>query len=195
MADVKNVKDAEDLSVVTVSAKVIGKIIGVGDRQVRNLAESGILKRNRRGQYLLVDSLANYIMALKVQKAGETVRTDFDEPLDLNREKAVHEHIKTMITDIKLQLIRGQVHKSEDVERVMLDMFEKFRSKLNALPAKLAPRLANKDKVYIQGYLRKEIDDVLMELSEYNARDFYSDEHIDIGEEDILAAGGETDEK
>lgn len=50
-----------DVSAVTVSAKVLANIIGVGDRQVRNLADEGILVRNSHGRYLLEKSVKNYI--------------------------------------------------------------------------------------------------------------------------------------
>ena len=55
-----------DVSAVTVSAKVLANIIGVGDRQVRNLADEGILVRNSHGRYLLEKSVKNYIMNLKI---------------------------------------------------------------------------------------------------------------------------------
>ncbi len=193
MADVRNIDDMEELSVVTVSAKVLAKIVKVGERQVRNLADIGVFKRNRHGQYLLIESLANYIVTLKVKKAGEAVKAGLDDNLDLNTEKAAHEHLKSMITEIKLQLIRGQVHKAEDVERVMTDMFEKFRSKMSALPAKLAPKLEGKDKIFIQDRLVEEIYSALLELSAYNAMDFYSDEHIEIEDEDVMALGEEEE--
>ena len=40
----------DDISMVTVSSRVMGEIIGVGDRQVRNLAEEGVLVRNSHGR-------------------------------------------------------------------------------------------------------------------------------------------------
>ena len=129
-----------DVSAVTVSAKVLANIIGVGDRQVRNLADEGILVRNSHGRYLLEKSVKNYIMNLKISKVGETVTSDFEDgELDLKQEQARHEHIKSMISEIKLQLIKGQVHKSYDVANVITDMFTKFRSKILAIPAEIAP--------------------------------------------------------
>lgn len=100
-SDEKKIKSVDD---ITVSAKVIGEFIGVGDRMVRHLADEGIIKRNSHGRYLLLESVKNYILTLKVSKAGESIKTDFDKDnLDLNHEKAVNEHWKSMITEIKLQ--------------------------------------------------------------------------------------------
>lgn len=183
MADTQN---ADDISIVTVSAKIMGEIIGVGDRQVRNLAEEGILVRNSHGKYLLLKSIKNYIMNLKIAKAGEKVTSDFDEEeLDLEKEKAKNEHFKAMITEIKLQLIRGEVHKSHDVGAVLTDMFTKFRSKMMALPSTLAPKLEGKGKFEIQEKLKEKIEEALHELADYNPADYYSEEYIDIKEDNF----------
>lgn len=177
----------EDISTVTVSARVLAEIIGVGDRQIRNLASEGILVRNSHGRYLLMKSLKNYIINLKIAKAGEKIKSDFDEcELELDNEKAKHEHLKAMITEIKLQLIRGQVHKSEDVGAVITNMFTKFRSKMMALPYKLAPKLVGKEKAEISGILKAEVEFALHELADYKPSDYYPPEYIDSCEDDLL---------
>ena len=189
--DTRKVQSIED---ITVSAKVIGEMIGVGDRMVRHLADEGIIKRNSHGRYLLLESVKNYILTLKVSKAGESIKTDFDkDSLDLNHEKAVNEHWKSLITEIKLQLIKGQVHKSEDVERVMTDMFLNFKNKMLALPHKLAIKLENRERQEIQEKLREEIASALSELADYTPEAFYSDEHIDIEDDVVLHLGDEQD--
>lgn len=190
--DTRKVQSIDD---ITVSAKVIGEMIGVGDRMVRHLADEGIIKRNSHGRYLLLESVKNYILTLKVSKAGESIKTDFDkDSLDLNHEKAVNEHWKSLITEIKLQLIKGQVHKSEDVERVMTDMFLNFKNKMLALPHKLAIKLENRERQEIQEKLREEIASALAELADYTPDAFYSDEHIDIEDDVVLHLGDEQDE-
>ena len=99
-----------DVSAVTVSAKVLANIIGVGDRQVRNLADEGILVRNSHGRYLLEKSVKNYIMNLKISKVGETVTSDFEDgELDLKQEQARHEHIKSMISEARFWLSRRRL--------------------------------------------------------------------------------------
>ncbi|MFG6330046.1 MAG: hypothetical protein K1W06_11370 [Lachnospiraceae bacterium] len=196
MADTQKV---DDISAVTVSSKVMAEIIGVGDRQVRNLANEGILARNSHGRYLLMKSVKNYILNLKIAKAGEKVISDFDESeLDLDNERAKHEHLKSMITEIKLQLIRGQVHKSEDVGAVITNMFTKFRSKMMALPYKLAPKLAGRKKDEIAAVLKNEVEFALRELADYKPSDYYPSEYIDSYEDDFLgvteAEGGSYEE-
>lgn len=147
----------------------------------------GILVRNSHGKYLFLQSVKNYIVNLKLAKAGEKIGCSMDgEHLDWEQEKAKHERLKSMITEINLQLIKGQVHKSEDVGRVITDMFAKFRSKMLALPARIAPRLWKKTKEEITDTLRDEIEGALHELAAYNPADYYSSEHVEFDEDDLL---------
>lgn len=190
-------RNAEDFEELLVSSKVLESLFGVKDRTIRDLADKGIIKRDSHGKYLFWNSAKSYITALKVANAGKsnTKTDDSEADLDLDTEKALHEHVKRQITDIKLQLIKGQVHKAADIEAVMTDMFEKFKSKMTAIPTKMAKRLEGKDKVEIQRILKIEIDNALVELASYNPADFYSDEHIEISEDTIISLGVDETEK
>lgn len=192
MATTRNV---DELHAVTVSAQRLGKILGVGDRMVRHLAEEGVLKRNSHGKYLLVESVKNYILTLKISKTSSNEGELEDGTLDWENEKAIHERIKRQITELKLQVLKGQLHKSEDVERVVNDMLAKFKSKMEAMPAKLARKLEKKSKTQILEILQDEIRSGLEELSEYNPSDYYSDDYIEIEDDYIYSLGEEKDEK
>lgn len=189
-------RSVSDFEEIVVSSKVLESLFGLQDRTIRDLAEKGIIKRDSHGKYLLWNSAKSYITALKVVNASKSntrIYSD-EEELDLETEKAQHEKLKKQITEIKLQLIKGQVHKAEDVEAVMTDMFEKFRSKMTALPAKLGKKLEGKSRAEIQRILKKEIDNALVELANYNPADFYSDEHIEIPREAIGTLTGDENE-
>ncbi len=190
-----SIKNETEFNEILVSSKVLEALFGLKDRSIRDLADKGIIKRDSHGKYLLWESAKSYITFLKVMNTGKGNRTEAiqdNEQLNLDEERAQHERLKRQITEIKLQLIRGQVHKSEDVERVMTDMFAKFKSKLTALPAKMARKLEGKKRIDIQAILKKEIENALRELADYKPSDFYSDEHIEIHGEDIEAlTGGE----
>lgn len=192
MADKKNM---EDLSDITVSQTVLAECLGVSDRMIRHLAEDGIIKRNSRGRYLLLSSVKNYILALKVSKAGKNVPVNASGNVkDLNTEKAIHEHTKNMIAEVRLKLIKGQVHKSEDVGRVLTDMFANFRSKMMALPAKLSRKLEGKERIEIQEILKRDVEAALTELADYSPADYYSDEFIDVDEGNVLNIGDDDEE-
>lgn len=190
----QDTRKIDDISTVTVSSKVLAEITGMSDRHVRNFADEGIFVRNSHGRYLLMKSLKNYIINLKVAKAGEKVISDFGKgELDLENEKAHHEHLKAMVTEIRLQLIKGQVHKSEDVGAVITNMFTKFRSKMTAMPYKLAPKLEGKSRAEIADILKEEINFALSELADYKPSDYYPPEYIDTSEDSLLNIAEEED--
>ena len=177
MADTEKV---QDISSLTVSASVLAKIIGVTtDRRVRSLAQEGIFVKAAQGRYKLMDSMHNYILNMRVANDAMKTHSELEDELDLNSEKAKHERIKRHITELKLALMKGKVHKSEDVEAVMTDMLTNFKTKVLSLPSKLTPQLVNRDKSYILDLLTNEFTELLSELAEYNPADFYGKEYVD----------------
>lgn len=165
-----------DISAITVNSATLEKVIGVSDRRIRQLAEEGIIVRAAKGRYRLMDSIMNYILSLKVEmEASETAALDGE--IDLEAEKAIHERVKRQISELKLQTMKGDLHKSEDVERVMTDMLVAVRTKLLSMPAKLAPRLACRtDADYIRKAVNQEVLEALNELKDYNPKDFHGDD-------------------
>lgn len=174
----------EDIKTMVVSSKTLETLFGVSDRTIRYLAEEGIVERDSHGKYKFMTSVKSYITALKIAGDKKTVEVD-GETLDLDAEKAIHERLKRQITEIKLQLIQGKVHKAEDIEAVMTDMLLRFKSKLEGMPSKLARKLEGENKVDIQRILEEEIRDALTELSEYSPAMFYSDEHIEVKDDNV----------
>lgn len=170
-----------DISAITVNSATLEKIIGVSDRRIRQLAEENTIVRAAKGRYKLMDSIINYILTLKVQMEAGNV--DLDGEIDLEEEKAIHERVKRHISELKLQVMKGDLHKSKDVERVMTDMLISVKTKLLSMPTKLAPLLvARNDVDYIRAAINKEVFEALNELKNYNPKDFHSDEFI--GEEE-----------
>ena len=114
-----------DIDSLTVSAAVLGNIFGVTDRRIRQMAEEGIIVRAAKGRYNLVDSLKNYILSLKLAVDSN----DGDNPdgeLNFEEEKALHERVKRHISEMKLQTMKGELHKADDVRHVMTDMLSSF---------------------------------------------------------------------
>lgn len=164
-----------DISAITVNSAALEKIIGVSDRRIRQLAEENIIVRAAKGRYKLMESITNYILTLKVSlEAAESDTPDGE--LDLDTEKAIHERIKRQISELKLKTMTREVHKSEDVERVMTDMLVSIKTKLLSLPAKLAPILVSRNDIdYVREAIMREVLETLNELKDYNAKEFCCD--------------------
>lgn len=182
--DVVDSYKTTDISAITVNSATLEKILQVSDRRIRQLAEENIIVRVSKGRYRLMESISNYILTLKVSmEAGNSQSVDGE--LNLDEEKAIHERVKRHISELKLKTMQGELHKSEDVERVMTDMLISIKSKLLSMPSKLAPMLvARNDIDFIKRTISAEVLEVLNELKDYNAKDFYDDEYVDIEEDD-----------
>lgn len=172
-----------DISAITVNSATLEKIIGVSDRRIRQLAEEGIIVRTAKGRYKLMESARNYILSLKVSMEASGADLP-DGKLDLEEEKAIHERVKRQISELKLQTMRGELHKALDVERVMTDMLVSVKAKLLSMPTKLAPLLVARENAdYIRTLINKEVLEALNELKDYNPKEFYSGEFV-AGEND-----------
>lgn len=172
-----------DISAITVNSATLEKIIGVSDRMIRYLAEEGVIVRASKGRYKLMASLTNYILNLKVDMEAKGVAVQ-EGDISLEEEKAMHERVKRHISELKLQIMKGDLHKSADVERVMTDMLVSVKTKLLSMPAKLAPILVSHNDIdYIRTALSREVFEALNELKDYNPKDFYSDEYVGDEEE------------
>ncbi|MCI9357251.1 MAG: hypothetical protein HFH59_06840 [Lachnospiraceae bacterium] len=175
--------DTESLKVtnidsITVASAVLEKIFSVSDRRIRQMAEEGIIIRAAKGRYKMVESLRNYILSLKLAAEGVNIE-QIDGEIDLGEEKAIHERVKRHISELKLQTMKGELHKAEDVEMVMMDMLAAFRTRVMSIPSKAAPVLENRDAAYIKDRLTGEVIEALNELKDYDPKAFYSDEYME----------------
>lgn len=165
-----------DISAITVNSATLEKIIGVSDRRIRQLAEENIIIRAAKGRYRLMDSITNYILNLKVEMEANDIKS-VDGELDLEEEKAIHERVKRHISELKLQMMKGELHKSEDVERVMTDMLVSVKTRLLSMPTKLAPILVSRNEIdFIRDTIHQEVLDALNELKEYSPKEFCGDD-------------------
>jgi phage terminase Nu1 subunit (DNA packaging protein) len=176
-------KDLKSKPVVVTTAE-ISEIFGLSDRRVQQLVKEGALVKVSRGKYDLKASVQRYIEYIKEQ-AQKT-----EEELDLTKEKTLLTRANRQKVELELQIMRGELHRSEDVRRVMNDMLGAFRARILAIPSKVAPRLiAQTNAAVIQNIVRNEVYEALQELSEYDPHMFYAHS------KDKLALGNEEDDE
>ncbi|GAQ24231.1 hypothetical protein [Tepidanaerobacter syntrophicus] len=170
-------KKLKSIDGLVVNTKVLANIFGLTERRVRQLVEEGVIDRIGHGRYDLQDSLKKYIAFLRAAASAEVDSSKVKENLDY--EKFLHERAKREKAELELAHLKGELHHSADVEKVMNDMLGAFRSKLLALPAKLAPMLIAQNTVAtIQDMLQNEIYEALKELSNYDPELFYGPKYL-----------------
>ncbi|MFP4976374.1 hypothetical protein ACE6ED_13305 [Paenibacillus sp. CN-4] len=173
-------KSGEQQSEMTLTAVQLSELLGLTPRRVQQLAEEGIIVRSGRGKYNAVGSVQNY-MRFQRENGSTTSEVDYFD------ERALHERAKRKKAELELAVMQGDLHRSGDVELVMNDMIAAFRSRILAMPSKLAPQLVGKDELpVILEMLTREVHEALTELSEYDPQKFYaaSSEFVELSNDD-----------
>ena len=143
-------------------AKAVSRFLDLSERRVRQLRDEKVIVEARRGLYDLIDTNRRYINYLRKRNPESESKVDY------NTERALLVRAKRKNEEYELQLKENQLHASEDIEAVMKDMLVNFKSRLMAIPAKLAPVLCKKtDRAEIFKLLKEHIDEALQELSDF----------------------------
>lgn len=180
-----DVKKIDNVEQVTVSSTVLSNLFGLTTRRIRQLENEGVIQKIARGKYSLQDNIKSYITYIKA--SADLKENKIEEgKIDYDEEHALLERRKREKMELELAAMRGTMHYSEDVERVMNDMLSNFKAKILALPSRAAPRLITFSTIAdIQEVLQNEVLDALNEMSQYNPNDFYSDEYVDVLDDEV----------
>ena len=154
------------------SSETIGKIFGISERRVQQLAGEGILPvvQTRPYKFDLLPTVQTYIKYLsnlaynKEKKVGDNKVAESEKlraEADLKKSKAE-------IVNIQLRELQGKMHRSEDVEAMTNDLVYAVRGLILALPGRLAMdvvQAATPNEA--SALIRAECYKILNELSAY----------------------------
>lgn len=140
------------------TSKVVAQWLCLTERRVRQLRDEGVIVEARPGLYELQPTVARYITYI----GGAGKETLTNERMKLTR-------AKREAAELENELRKGEVHRTEDIERGIKSMFLNIRSRFLALPAKLSPTLATMggNQTGIFDELKQAIDETLEEMSDY----------------------------
>lgn len=138
------------------TAKVLAAWLDLTEKRVKQLTKEGVLEEKRPGLYELRPNVVRYI---RYKTGGAN---------DLNTERALLVKAKREMADLDLKLRKGELHRSQDIEAAMTNIFLNFKIRLLALPGKLAPELANiRQKEEVFDRLTQVVNEALEELADY----------------------------
>lgn len=140
--------------------KVVAEWLAMTDRRVRQLRDEGVLVEKAPGLYELKSSVVRYISYLR-KGSGNT---------NLNDERALLTKAKREAADMENEERRGNLHRTEDIEKGLAAMCLNMRGRFSALPAKLSGELSQMggNQAGIFDKLKAAIDEALEELSHFN---------------------------
>lgn len=155
------------------TSKVVAQWLCLTERRVRQLRDEGVIVEARPGLYELQPTVARYITYI----GGAGKETLTNERMKLTR-------AKREAAELENELRKGEVNRTEDIERGIKSMFLNIRSRFLALPAKLSPTLATMggNQTGIFDELKQAIDEILEEMSDYRVAFAVQDSESD-GEE------------
>jgi phage terminase Nu1 subunit (DNA packaging protein) len=161
----------KNVNEIVCSTNELAAVLGVSDRWVRELAQGKILEQASRGHFHLVESVQKYIEFIK---EGESSGNDKDQKHNYRKEKTLLTKANREKAEIELAIIRGEVHRTEDVETIVSNMLNNFRSKILAIPVKVSPYLlAQTEMAIIQDILKTHLYEALTELKDYDPEAFH----------------------
>ncbi|MBR6906427.1 MAG: hypothetical protein IKN33_05765, partial [Selenomonadaceae bacterium] len=92
--------------------------------------------------------------------------------------------VKREIAELKLAKMENSVYDAKTVELVMTEQLSNLRTQLLGLPSKLAPIIEGKSKEEIYETMTREIEEKLMELSEYTP-ELFTEEFVEDDDEEV----------
>ena len=155
-----------------VDATMVAKLFNLTVRRIQQLTQDGVLATelvDKKRKYDLLLTVQRYIAYLqeKVVKKGENKDDAQNESRKIKADADLRA-AKAEIADMELKELRGEMHRSEDVEAMTTDLVFTIRSMMLALPGRLAIDVAKITKpAEISERIKQEIHAILLELSNY----------------------------
>lgn len=158
---------------LTVPVGTLANICNLTNERIQQLTKENVIIKKERGRYELWASLKNYIKYLQMRVGGSRSATGDevagDDAGNYQRHRSRLYKAKAENAEIEVGLIKGKIHESKAVEKIWDDMISNARSKLLALPTKLAPKLEGVTDIKdIKEIIEEAVYESLNELSDYD---------------------------
>lgn len=142
------------------TTKIVAQYLDLSERRVRQLRDEGVLEEKAPGLYDLRSSVRRYINYLRGDKGGKA---------DLNEERAKLTKEKRIAAETENKVRNGKLYRKSDITVGMTTVVMNLRSRLLALPNKLAANIAklDGDEGKIMDLLQSSLYEIMEEFSNY----------------------------
>jgi phage terminase Nu1 subunit (DNA packaging protein) len=147
---------SEDDAIVTEAG--LAEFFDVTDRTVRGLAERGVIERAGAGVYRLKAATRAYVGHLRERAAGR------ENSVTQQRERLVRAQAERL--ERENEIARGDVIPRSEAVAAWTQYIQFCRSKLLALPTRLAPLVAERPLADVRETLTDAVHEALSELTE-----------------------------
>lgn len=142
------------------TTKIVAQYLDLSERRVRQLRDEGVLEEKAPGLYDLRSSVRRYINYLRGDEGGKA---------DLNEERAKLTKEKRIAAETENKVRNGELYRKSDITVGMTTVVMNLRSRLLALPNKLAANIAklDGDEGKIMDLLQSSLYEIMEEFSNY----------------------------
>lgn len=145
---------------------VIAKLLDLSERRVQQLSREGVIPKAERGQYDLIGSVRGYVRYLRAQ----AVAAQAGAP-DYAVERARLIRARADLSEMEAETRRGTLIAAEQIETAWIDLLALLRTRLLALPDRLAPVVqAEATPAGARDAIRSAIREALEEVAEADVR-------------------------
>ena len=141
------------------TTKIVAQYLDLSERRVRQLRDEGVLEEKAPGLYDLRSSVRRYINYLRGDEGG---KADNEERAKLTKEKRIAAETENKVRN-------GELYRKSDITVGMTTVVMNLRSRLLALPNKLAANIAklDGDEGKIMDLLQSSLYEIMEEFSNY----------------------------
>jgi phage terminase Nu1 subunit (DNA packaging protein) len=139
---------------------VIAKLLDLSERRVQQLSREGVIPKAQRGQYDLIGSVRGYVRYLRDQ----ATRAQAGAP-DYAAERARFIRARADLAEMEADEKRGSLIQADQIEAAWIAVLALLRTRLLALPDRLAPQAFEQPTVgetrnLIRDAIREALDDL-----------------------------------
>ena len=173
------------MSTATQPIGVIARLLDLSERRVQQLSREGVIPKAERGQYDLIGSVRGYVRYLRDQ----VLKAQAGAP-DYAAERARFIRARADLAEMEAEEKRHALIAAEQIEAAWIAVLALLRTRLLALPDRLAPQAFEQSTVGdTRNLIRAAIREVLDDLAQ---PDIELEADIDLeGVSDPEADGGE----
>ena len=150
------------MSSATQPIGVIARLLDLSERRVQQLSREGVIPKAERGQYDLIGSVRGYVRYLRDQ----ATKAQAGAP-DYAAERARFIRARADLAEMEAEEKRGALIAAEQIEAAWIAVLALLRTRLLALPDRLAPQVFEQSTVGdTRNLIRTTIREVLDDLAQ-----------------------------
>lgn len=157
------------MSSATQPIGVIARLLDLSERRVQQLSREGVIPKAERGQYDLIGSVRGYVRYLRDQ----ALKAQAGAP-DYAAERARFIRARADLAEMEAEEKRHSLIAAEQIEAAWIAVLALLRTRLLALPDRLAPQVFEQSTVgdtrnLIRAAIREVLDDLAQPDIEFEA--------------------------